>query len=120
MKYNCPNCGAPITGRQCEYCGTIVKEDPLFPNRVFIERQGAKKICAEVAISRELALLNEDAMGEYAKARMASTMADALQDAIALVVRNDPYTNAVIVRGELRVLDPSFRFYDSGRGRDDS
>lgn len=20
---NCPNCGAPITGRQCEYCGTM-------------------------------------------------------------------------------------------------
>lgn len=21
--YNCPNCGAPITGPKCEYCGTI-------------------------------------------------------------------------------------------------
>ena len=21
-KLNCPNCGAPITGIQCEYCGT--------------------------------------------------------------------------------------------------
>lgn len=20
---NCPNCGAPIRGRECEYCGTI-------------------------------------------------------------------------------------------------
>lgn len=20
---NCPNCGAPITGRQCEYCETV-------------------------------------------------------------------------------------------------
>lgn len=20
---NCPNCGAPITGRNCEYCGTV-------------------------------------------------------------------------------------------------
>ena len=24
---NCPNCGAPITGRACEYCGTV------FPGR---------------------------------------------------------------------------------------
>ena len=23
---NCPNCGAPITGLECEYCGTV------FPN----------------------------------------------------------------------------------------
>lgn len=21
--YNCPNCGAPITGEKCEYCGTV-------------------------------------------------------------------------------------------------
>lgn len=22
--YNCPNCGAPITGDKCEYCGTVL------------------------------------------------------------------------------------------------
>lgn len=22
-KTNCPNCGAPITGSKCEYCGTV-------------------------------------------------------------------------------------------------
>ncbi len=21
--YKCPNCGAPITGAKCEYCGTV-------------------------------------------------------------------------------------------------
>lgn len=28
---NCPNCGAPITGAKCEYCGTIfnAREDTL-------------------------------------------------------------------------------------------
>ena len=25
---NCPNCGAPITSYECEYCGTVF-EDPL-------------------------------------------------------------------------------------------
>lgn len=24
---NCPNCGAPITGLLCEYCGTVFGED---------------------------------------------------------------------------------------------
>ena len=24
---NCPNCGAPITGCKCEYCGTVFKEE---------------------------------------------------------------------------------------------
>lgn len=23
---NCPNCGAPITGRRCEYCETVFPE----------------------------------------------------------------------------------------------
>lgn len=23
---NCPNCGAPIEGFQCKYCGTILQE----------------------------------------------------------------------------------------------
>lgn len=23
LKSNCPNCGAPITGNKCEYCGTV-------------------------------------------------------------------------------------------------
>lgn len=26
---NCPNCGAPITGRQCEYCGTMFSAPKL-------------------------------------------------------------------------------------------
>lgn len=25
--YNCPNCGAPITGSKCEYCGTVFSEE---------------------------------------------------------------------------------------------
>lgn len=23
-KYNCPNCGAGITGESCQYCGTVI------------------------------------------------------------------------------------------------
>ena len=26
--YNCPNCGAPITGPKCEYCGTVFEHKP--------------------------------------------------------------------------------------------
>lgn len=24
---NCPNCGAPITGDRCEYCGTVFRKE---------------------------------------------------------------------------------------------
>ena len=26
MKVNCPNCGAPLVGGRCEYCGTVSSE----------------------------------------------------------------------------------------------
>ena len=26
---NCPNCGAPITGPKCEYCGTVHNFEPV-------------------------------------------------------------------------------------------
>lgn len=25
---SCPNCGAPITGWRCEYCGTVFEREP--------------------------------------------------------------------------------------------
>lgn len=25
-KLNCPNCGAPISGSACEYCGTVFRK----------------------------------------------------------------------------------------------
>lgn len=27
LVHNCPNCGAPITGNKCDYCGTVFKVD---------------------------------------------------------------------------------------------
>lgn len=27
--YSCPNCGAPITGPKCEYCGTVFESTPI-------------------------------------------------------------------------------------------
>lgn len=34
---NCPNCGAPITGDRCEYCGTVFRK----------EKQESKRIAAD-------------------------------------------------------------------------
>lgn len=109
MIYNCPNCGAPITGRQCEYCGTIVREDPIY-HTLIVERPNARLLCAEIAIAKELALHDEEAAAKYAKAKIARSMAESLQDSIRIIVREDPFHAAVIVKGEIRVLDPSFEF----------
>ena len=31
---NCPNCGAPVTGRRCEYCGTVFRLN--WPEATFV------------------------------------------------------------------------------------
>ena len=31
---NCPNCGAPITGDRCEYCGTVFRKEKQESNRI--------------------------------------------------------------------------------------
>ena len=31
---NCPNCGAPITGDRCEYCGTVFWEEKQESKRI--------------------------------------------------------------------------------------
>lgn len=48
---NCPNCGAPITGDKCEYCGTVFrfqekKNDDviLYADGVEFARSEAKEI----------------------------------------------------------------------------
>lgn len=31
---NCPNCGAPITGDRCEYCGTVFRKEKQEDKRI--------------------------------------------------------------------------------------
>lgn len=39
---NCPNCGAPITGSRCEYCGTVfadeMRADTIGPSKLSISQ----------------------------------------------------------------------------------
>lgn len=39
---NCPNCGAPLTGCRCEYCGTV---DPAVERAA---RETAQRLQAEI------------------------------------------------------------------------
>ena len=41
---NCPNCGAPVTGDKCEYCGTVIYDfavmDDTKPTYIKIKMNG--------------------------------------------------------------------------------
>lgn len=36
---NCPNCGAPLNGSKCEYCGTITNDVDAEIARIELEKQ---------------------------------------------------------------------------------
>lgn len=43
MMTNCPNCGAPIHGAQCDYCGTIFISAESKPYKVEFEERPAER-----------------------------------------------------------------------------
>ena len=52
--FNCPNCGAPISGDRCEYCGTqFIDCTTLRPDKAFYLKyspDGKKTIVAKVIL----------------------------------------------------------------------
>lgn len=53
-KFNCPNCGAPISGDRCEYCGTqFIDCTTLRPDKAFYLKyspDGKNTIVAKVIL----------------------------------------------------------------------
>ena len=39
IMYNCPNCGAPVRGKECEYCGTVFQQTDKL-GQYYIEHYG--------------------------------------------------------------------------------
>ena len=40
-KYNCPNCGAPITGPRCAYCDTLLVEPIYYQYNIPYPNEGS-------------------------------------------------------------------------------
>lgn len=40
-KYNCPNCGAPITGPRCAYCDTLLVEPTYYQFNIPYPNEGS-------------------------------------------------------------------------------
>lgn len=60
---NCPNCGAPLKGNKCEYCGTEIHhidEDAI--RKLELEKQS---VMAQMDCQRQTALLMSMLNGEY-------------------------------------------------------
>ena len=59
---NCPNCGAPIKGGMCEYCGTITNDVDSEIARLELEKQS---IINQMENQRQTTLLMSMLNGNY-------------------------------------------------------
>jgi predicted amidophosphoribosyltransferase len=60
---NCPNCGAPITGSRCEYCGTVFK----FNNDRISKLKMENQVLQNLIVTNELYRRALDDMRRYCK-----------------------------------------------------
>ena len=76
-KKNCPNCGQPITGEKCEYCGTVFIDWAVIDMNtpVFIKFRHNGKIMRAKCVMREFSLRCDTPTLEfYADNQIYSTM----------------------------------------------
>ena len=109
-RYVCESCGAPINPLSgiCEYCGSRYRIE--HGSVLMVENCKAVKLCTESVIPNDIIHRDASAASEIALNEMSRKIADSLKDYLKIITRKDEFLNATIIRGEIRVLPPSFRF----------
>lgn len=118
----CHNCGGPLVRDgtslyliryKCEYCGSVYteKNESGFISYIQVEAPQAQKLVAEARVDRDIIhMAGEDYASKYAINDIKQKLVESLADYMKLDIREDPYRQAMIIRGEVRVLPPDFRF----------
>ena len=112
----CKGCGAPLTSDGlCEYCGSRYRFErtPELPEPVLVQvyTSPVQRLRVETAISyRATEGMPAELKRDIIQRDLSRKLADGLLDYLKLSVREDPYMEATIVRGEIRVVPPDHRF----------
>lgn len=107
--HNCPNCGAPITGNICPYCGTRFKKDGL--DYVIVSAPQAKVLEACVAVPFQSKMyMSEKAIAEYTLQELRNKIAEGLEGLLTIQTCDDPVQMRTVVRGRIRVFPPDVYF----------
>lgn len=112
MVSNCPNCGAPVDGKICAYCGATFRAEEKggFDATDFVPSE-VKCLTAVVSIPDEARKLRGDAQILHEVGRLAR---EELMKQIAPFVTLEMYDDPVHCRSEyrikLRVLPGAYRF----------
>lgn len=110
----CRNCGATLTeSGKCEYCGSKYRIESFagMINYVEVHSSPVQTLECAVMIPQKMAeRMPEEALGECVEREMAHKMAASLGALIKYQKDYDPFVNAVMIRGKIRVVPPDFRF----------
>ena len=115
----CKSCGAALTPDggelfKCEYCGSryrIQRHADLPPFLIQTYQAPVHKLVVANAISHDLReRVPPEVLAEHAKDGLARKLAEGLTDYLKVSVYEDPIRAATIIRGEIRVVQPDFKF----------
>ena len=109
----CHNCGANINRRamRCDYCGTEY-ESPNERIKIIVDRPGVHTIRCETRVDMMHMRSSPEGAREYVLRDMREQIADGLLAYMKMATSEsyDPMNCCQIIRGEVRVLDPSFDY----------
>lgn len=115
-KLQCTNCGGHINPDTyvCEYCGTRYEKPAdrtMMLPPVIVENPKVQTFGAKVLVDQEMVrCLGEEKTAEYCVQQITSSLAEQLAPFISLETDFDPMRCCKIVRGRVRIVEPSFRF----------
>lgn len=111
----CKNCGANVNRRtmKCDFCGT----EYTHPNeriKFIVDRPGMQTIRCETRVDMEHMRDSPEGARAYVLEDMRQQLADGLLAFMKITTKDDysggPFGSCQIIRGEVRVVDPSFNY----------
>ena len=114
-KLVCNSCGASLTNIEfneykCEYCGaTYIENEHTY--RLEMCREPIHTLCAEVCVSEFMQdNFPIDTITDYYTQHLIKKLSEGIAACIKVDIRKDPTLQATIIRGEVRIVPPEFRF----------
>lgn len=111
----CQCCGAPLkhglNGWYCEYCGTRYIGGGTGQHSLRIVREPARTehLACEMAVPRFAVMHDPEGVAECAMRHLSGEIADGIAQRMRYEVRQDPMTDAYIIRGDIGVVMPRSR-----------
>ena len=112
----CEQCGGQIDRKtmKCPYCDTqYERKNNGVTVHYMVDRPGTNRLRAEIRVDKEMMAHAPEQATEFVLDRLRHEIADGLLAYMKISTAEDfgPYERCQIIRGEVRVIDPTFTNY---------